>query len=259
MTVTSGTPLKLEEGYELSIKSIDIDGNKVYLELLKDGSVVSSKVISPSTDNALMSDKTYYYKKDVGNSKDLVTIAVYFKNAFRGADQNLATISGYWQISDVPTEVEVDTEYEKMRISTVSSDTITMDNKDNTITLSKNKDIELMGNMKILTSDQDIVDDANPQRYYIYEEVTVESAVPETKEAPVVEAPEAEAAKEPVAAEAPAVEEKKTAAEAPAPAAEPAKAEGNTTVPAKEQPGFESIFAITGLLAVAYLVLGRRE
>ncbi|MBP8623581.1 MAG: S-layer protein, partial [Methanothrix sp.] len=26
MTVTSGTPLKLEEGYELSIKSIDIDG-----------------------------------------------------------------------------------------------------------------------------------------------------------------------------------------------------------------------------------------
>ncbi|MCX6679627.1 MAG: S-layer protein domain-containing protein [Methanothrix sp.] len=38
-TVTSGTPLKLEEGYELSIKSIDIDGNKVYLELSKDGSV----------------------------------------------------------------------------------------------------------------------------------------------------------------------------------------------------------------------------
>ena len=29
-TVTSGTPLKLEEGYELAIKSIDIDGNKVY-------------------------------------------------------------------------------------------------------------------------------------------------------------------------------------------------------------------------------------
>ena len=30
MTVTSGTPLKLDEGYELAIKSIDIDGNKVY-------------------------------------------------------------------------------------------------------------------------------------------------------------------------------------------------------------------------------------
>jgi hypothetical protein len=40
--------------------------------------------------------------------------------------------------------------------------------------------------------------------------------------------------------------------------AEPAPAE-NETKPAEEQPGFESIFAITGLLAVAYLVLGRRE
>ena len=35
MTVTSGTPLALEGGYELAIKSIDIDGNKVYLEIGK--------------------------------------------------------------------------------------------------------------------------------------------------------------------------------------------------------------------------------
>ncbi|HPT19439.1 MAG TPA: S-layer protein domain-containing protein, partial [Methanothrix sp.] len=138
-TVTSGTPLKMEEGYELAIKSIDIDGNKVYLELSKDGAVVDSKVISPSKDNPTMADKTYYYKKDVGDSKDLVIIAAHFKNAFRGADQNLATIDGIWQISEVATEVKVDTEYDKMRIASVSADTITMDNKDNTVTLSKNK------------------------------------------------------------------------------------------------------------------------
>ena len=120
MTVTSGTPLKLEEGYELAIKSIDIDGNKVYLELNKDGVMVDSKVIEPSTENALMPDKTYYYKKDVADSNDLVIIAVHFKNAFRGADQNLATVDGTWQISEVATEVDVDTEYEKMRIATVT-------------------------------------------------------------------------------------------------------------------------------------------
>ncbi|MDD1758623.1 MAG: S-layer protein, partial [Methanotrichaceae archaeon] len=68
-TLTSGTPLKLEEGYELGIKSIDIDGNKVFLELTKDGQVISSKVISPSKDGATMADKTYTYKKDVGEQK----------------------------------------------------------------------------------------------------------------------------------------------------------------------------------------------
>ena len=48
-----------------------------------------------------MADKTYFYKKDVGGSKDLVIIAVHFKNAFRGVDSNLITIDGVWQISDV--------------------------------------------------------------------------------------------------------------------------------------------------------------
>ena len=145
----------MEEGYELAIKSIDIDGNKVYLELSKDGSVVDSKVISPSKDNATMADKTYYYKKDVGDSKELVIIAAHFKNAFRGADQNLATVDGIWQISDDATEVKVDTEYDKMTITTVdAADTITMDNKDNAITLSKNKDITLMSGISIKTADQ---------------------------------------------------------------------------------------------------------
>jgi S-layer protein (TIGR01567 family) len=172
LTVTSGTPLKIEEGYELAIRSIDANTGKVYLELAKDGRIVDSKVVSPSKIYSTMADKTYYYKKDVGDSKDLVIIAVHFKNAFRGTDQNLVTIDGVWQISDVPTDVKVDTEYDKMRIASVSADTITMDNKDNTVTLSKNKDITIMGNVKITTSDQDVVDDTNPLRYYISKEVT---------------------------------------------------------------------------------------
>ncbi|MFZ2472149.1 MAG: S-layer protein domain-containing protein [Methanothrix sp.] len=172
MTVTSGTPLRLDEGYELLIKSIDTSTGMVYLELAKDGQVVDSKVVSPSKIYSTMADETYYYRKDVGDSKDLVIIAVHFKNAFRGADQNLATIDGIWQISDVPTMVTVDTEYDKMRIASVSADTITMDNKDRTVTLSKNKDISLMGDVKIKTSGQDVVDGANPLRYYIYKEIT---------------------------------------------------------------------------------------
>jgi S-layer protein (TIGR01567 family) len=171
MTVTSGTPLKLQQGYELAIKSIDIDGNKVYLELSKNGAVVDSMVISPSKDGATEADKTYYYKNPaVGEQKKLVTVGVHFKNAFRGADSNLATVDGEWQISDTPTEVKADTQYDKMTIRTVdaTAGTITMDNKDNAITLSKNKDITFMGGIKIRTADQDEISAENPLRYYIY-------------------------------------------------------------------------------------------
>jgi S-layer protein (TIGR01567 family) len=169
MTVTSGTPLKLEEGYELAIKLIDIDNNKVYLELSKNGAVIDSKVISPSKDGATEADKTYYYKNPaVGEQKKLVTIGVHFKNAFRGADYNLASIDGVWQISDTPKEVKADTQYDKMTISTVdaTAGTITMDNKDYAVTLSKNKDATLTGDIKIRTADNDTL------RFYIYKTIT---------------------------------------------------------------------------------------
>jgi S-layer protein (TIGR01567 family) len=257
-TLTSGTPLKLMEGYELAIKSIDIDGNKVYLELSKDGQVVSSSVISPSKDGATMADKTYYYKKDVGDQKSLVIIGVHFKNAFRGANMDLATIDGVWQISDTPTEVKTDTTYGKMRIATVSADTITMDNKDNTITLSKNKNIDLMQGVMIQTADADTL------RYYIYKIATigpvqaaavkaeaVKAAAVEV--APVNKTNVTEKAKENVTA---AVKNVTAAAAKNVTAA----AKNATAAPAKKgMPGFEGIFAITGLMAVAYLVLGRKR
>jgi S-layer protein (TIGR01567 family) len=269
-TVTSGTPLKLGEGYELAIQSIDIDGNKVYLELTKDGAVIDSKVISPSKDNPTMADKTYYYKTDVGDQNDLVIIGVHFKNAFRGADQNLATVDGIWQISDTASEVKVDTEYDKMRIATVDSTNgvITMDNKDNTVTLSKNKDITLMEGVNFKTADNDTL------RYYLYKTETIEGAAEAAAAAApavpsnVTEAAPAAEEAAPAEVAAPAAEEAAPAENvtaAPAPAAEnvtaPAPAANETAAPAAQpsQPGFEGIFAITGLLAVAYLVLGRRE
>jgi S-layer protein (TIGR01567 family) len=266
-TVTSGTPLKLEEGYELGIKSIDIDGNKVYLELTKDGEVVDSMVISPSADNAKMADRTYFYKKDVGDSKDVVLVGVHFKNAFRGADTDLATVDGVWQLSDTPVDVAENTEYDKMTVQSVTADTIVMENEDNDITLSKNKDISLMPGVSIETADADEL------RYFIYKEAVIEGAAAEAEAAPVeaeaapvaeenvTEEAAAEEAAEPAAEEAaePAAEE--AAEPAAEEAAEPA-AEGNQTAepaPAQSQPGFEGIFAITGLLAVAYLVLGRKQ
>ncbi len=268
MTVTSGTPLKLEQGYELAIKSIDIDGNKVYLELTKDGQVVDSKVISPSKDGATETDKTYYYKNPaVGDQKKLVTIGVHFKNAFRGADANLASIDGIWQISDTPAEVKADTQYGKMTIRSVDANagTITMDNKDNAVTLSKNKDTELMPGVSIKTADNDTL------RFYIYKPVTIEGAAAENvTAAKAAEAAATENVSAAKAAEAAATENVSAAKAAEAAAAEnvsaakaeaePAPAAAETPAPAtNETPGFGSVFALTGLLAVAYLVLNRRE
>ena len=162
MTVTSGTPLKLEEDYVLTVKSIDYKNGEVFVELAKNGSVVSSEVVAPSKIYASMSDKTFSYKKSIGDSKDVVIIAAHFKNAFSGSGQDMVTIDGLWQLSDTPTDVSENTQYDKMTIQTVTADRIMMSNEDNDIALRKNTDIPLMPGIRIKRAD------ADEFRYYIY-------------------------------------------------------------------------------------------
>jgi S-layer protein (TIGR01567 family) len=142
-TLDTGMSMILEEGYELAIKSIDANG--VHLELKKDDHLVDSKILSPSKAGANEMDKTYWYRNpSVGVQKNLVTIGVHFKSAQES--QNEAVIDSIWQISDRPIKIEADTQYGAMTIKTVNANagTITMDNKDNLVVLSKNKDFALM-------------------------------------------------------------------------------------------------------------------
>lgn len=172
-TITASRPLMLAESYVLAVKYIDSSG--MLVELTKNGAVVDSKVLMPSRDGATMADKTYLYRTDEGEQKGLAIIAVHFKNAVTIQNQTIATVNGLWQISDTPTPVKIDTEFGKMRIASVSADTIVMDNKDNSIALSRNKDTELMGDIRIKTANQVYVDEANPLRYYIYMDEKCES------------------------------------------------------------------------------------
>jgi len=264
ITLTTSNPLKLGEGYQLDIKSIDTDGNKVYVELTKNGQVVDDKVVQPSITGAAMSQKTYYYKTTIGETSDIIQVALHFKNAFRGTTENIATVDGEFQISDTPASIKADTQYDKMSIRTIdpTAGTILMDNKDNAITLSKNKDTVLMQNIHIKTADQDTISPTEPLRYYIYTAATVANATAAAAPAPAPAAAPAPANATNVTAPAPAPV---TPVETPAPApaenktVTPAPTNATTPAPATKTPGFESIFAVTGLFAVAYLVLGRKQ
>jgi len=169
MLINSSMPLKLKEGYELAIKSINANETKLMLELRKNGQSVDTKVVQPSIDNARMSDQTYCYKTTLGDTADIIQIAVHFKNVFHSDKEDSATINGIFQISDTPILLKSDKQYGKMSIRNVDATgmTVTMDNKDNQITLSKNKDVVLMQNIHIKTADQDGTA-ATPLRYYIY-------------------------------------------------------------------------------------------
>ena len=150
-TIASGSVLSLDEGYELRIKQVDLNGNKVYLALAKDGDEVDSKVVTPSADPA---DKAsnYMYKVDVGSTKDVPIITAHVQSVFRSTESDLATIDGIFQVSDSAESVEEGEVHGKMKVESLGDDGITMRN-DGTISLGRDKIIEVMENLKIQVAD----------------------------------------------------------------------------------------------------------
>lgn len=171
--ITSDKPLELKEGYELAIKSVNANETRVIVDLLKDGQTVDTKIVQPGIESSTVADRTYIFKKAIGNTQNIVTIAVHFKNAFHGGnnESDSATVDGIFQISDKATPIKIDQKYGKLMIRTIDSNsyTITMDNTDYRIVLSRNEDVPLMGDIFIKTADQSNTGPENPLRYYIYE------------------------------------------------------------------------------------------
>ena len=270
-TVTSNDPLKLAEGYQLAIKSIDPNGNKVYIELSKDGTVVGSQVIQSSPTNAKISDKTYYYKTDLGDTKDIIQIAVDFKNVFSGSDINMATVDGIFQISGEPASIKAGLHYDTMSISEVNPSTMTikMDNKDNMITLRQNKNILLMGDIYIAVADQSDTSADNPLRYYIYKDVDVKDDTLASKEQPTEKSEIKElnnsvtdtsrADNETVTTNPVESNETRNTTAKLDESQKNATKYGAQNVKSKKQPDFEYALAITSVLAIAYLTLARKQ
>lgn len=111
--INSEMPLKLEEGYELWVRSVDIDGNKVYLDLSKNGTMVDSALVVPPNEI----DDSFDYVKNSASAGYSPIIRVHFKNAFRGVDLSLATIDGIWQVSENNTSRVLSADHDKMTIT----------------------------------------------------------------------------------------------------------------------------------------------
>lgn len=148
-TISSGAVLPLDEGYELQIKEVDMDGNKVWLAVNKDGEEVDSKVVNPESGN--LKSSTYVYKVEIG-SEDVPIIVAHISSVFRGSEADLATIDGLFQVSDEPESVEEGETHGKMKVEALSDEGITMQN-DGSISLGRGKDVEIMGNLKLRVAD----------------------------------------------------------------------------------------------------------
>jgi S-layer protein (TIGR01567 family) len=144
-SMTSGSALALQEGYSLSIKEVDVNGNSVWVQLEKDGKVVDDNFISSGDD--------YVYKTDIGKATDVPLVIVHFGTVFSGAENSAVFVQGIFQISDEYTQINDGDDFDKMEVSSVSEEGgIIMKNTDS-IGLDKGEETAVMGNVSFKTAD----------------------------------------------------------------------------------------------------------
>ncbi|SDG30471.1 S-layer family duplication domain-containing protein [Methanolobus vulcani] len=244
-TLRTGSALDLGDGYAVTAKQVDVDGKKVWMELTKDGEFVEDEVLD-LTNGA----QTWDYQRDgVAGEDDVSVFKVNVTDVFQGQVDSLAVIDGVW-LMDYSSilEIQTDDTFGDMKVKTVGTSSLTLKN-DNSITLTKNKDIDIAEGMKFKTADSDTL------RFYPFVEKTIGESTTGTTTEPTVTEPTTEQPTENVTEQPTENVTEQPTTEQPT-TEQPTTEQPTTNDTGTEQPspGFEAVFAVAGLLAVAYLV-----
>ncbi|TGC06786.1 S-layer protein domain-containing protein, partial [Methanolobus halotolerans] len=240
-TLRTGSALELPNGYEVVAKQIDVDGNKVWMEFSKDGEFIDDEVLNVANN----ADATWTFEADVGDTEDVIVFRVLVTQVFQGQVDSLAIIEGLYLVEHEDVlQIETGDEFGELEIDSISGGTIEMSST-GSITLSRDDTVDIAEGMMFRVADSP----DNELRYYPFVEWTIEGdgvTQPDDEE-PVEEPVDETPAGNETGNETPVDET--PVDETPVDDEEPV-----TEEPAEESPGFEAIFAVAGLLAVAYLV-----
>jgi S-layer protein (TIGR01567 family) len=121
-TLVVGEEWDLGGGFALVANQIDLEGDKVWFSLKKDGRELDNEVASTgSTDKQ---DRVYTYTADIGNEEDIPVFSCYVDAVFRGTDSNIVQVMYVFLIDDDVLEIDTSDTYGSMEVMTASSDRI---------------------------------------------------------------------------------------------------------------------------------------
>ncbi len=142
ITVATGDSIELEDGYSLEIQQVDVDGDKVLVDVVKDGETLSSEVVDAG------GDLTYEVELF---DEDVSIIETRVDQVFRG-ETSLATFDGVFQLSEDTKTVDTDSEFGELDEVTVNTDSLEMSNGDE-LTIGKDKTTGIHGDWYFRAND----------------------------------------------------------------------------------------------------------
>ncbi|MFZ2410594.1 MAG: S-layer protein domain-containing protein [Candidatus Methanoperedens sp.] len=250
-SLTIGETWDIGDGWTLSAQSIDAKATprQAWLVLSKDGVKKDDKVIEQG--------KGYVYiEKSFAGESDVPLFVTYVDSVFAGATSDMVQLRYTWAIGTSVTEVKSGDVFGNLEVTTANSTTIELKNKDKSMDLTQDATVDIMGDMKFK-----VADSSTDLRYYPMVVYQISGGVTPAGETPGATPAAGTPGVTPKGT--PGVKPTNATATAVATTAAPAVTETAAKTPVAtatpKEPGFEAVFAIAGLLAVAYLVLRQRK
>ncbi len=230
MILTMDDPMELPAGYMLSAQEIDLQGDRVWLKLYKDGNEIDNGIVDGGD--------TYTYEDE----DDVLLFSCKIDTVFRGTDSNMVVVKFVFLRSDTILDIDGGDTFGVMEVKGTSG-SIVLKN-DETITLDEDSEVEIMDGLYFKVADSTTL------RYYLAK--TVSLVCPECPDCPELE-------ERPPCPDCPDPEPCPECPECPTPTPPATEPNDDTGNGGQTTPGFEAVFVIAGLLVVGYLVLKQRE
>ncbi|MEA1869004.1 MAG: S-layer protein domain-containing protein, partial [Euryarchaeota archaeon] len=165
-TLSTGEEWDLGSGYSLTANQINLEGDKVWFSLKKDGREIDNEVASTGGPRA--QERVYTYTADIAQEDDIPVFSCYVDAIFRGTDSNVVQIMYVFLIDDDVLEIETRDTYGAMEVMTASSMEVVLRNDETTIDLDTDTTEHIMGDMYFMTADDDTA-----IRFYPFVECTI--------------------------------------------------------------------------------------
>ncbi len=169
-TLKTGATLEMGSGYSIIVDQIDVDGNKAYLKLMKDGKELNSSIVN-TNDTASLTSSTWIFNLTVLGEKDMQVMRVHVKDVFQGTESSLVEIDGMWLVDyQNATEIKSDDKYGKFECDVAGPTNLTFTAEN--VSLSADSDTEIGAGIFIKTEKNFEIADDTVDKFYLFKVYT---------------------------------------------------------------------------------------
>ena len=144
-TLVTEEPWDIGRGFTLTAKQIDLQGNKVWLSLAKNGKEIDDVVIDANTDSR------YMYTEDISGVNDVVVFFCWVDTVFRGTESNLVQVKYVFLIDNAIHQINSGAYYDNMRVTSATSTQVTLENWKSLYLSQSPSTCQIMGNLSFKT------------------------------------------------------------------------------------------------------------